>query len=214
MTESERRRRVDPERRDPVPLLVRERQRDEADQVDDEDEEHQRGDVREPAVDRLRRQPLLGDLGLRDLVDLLAERLRPDRRRARISPTPRIMVRSGTEHQVGDRLRDREVERADVDRDPRVLLELLRRVELALRQRDLRQREREQRHGDERALHRLRPEVRREGQTELKGVREHVDDRRRDRDVRARCGSRDQDREHRDRFEESVRRPALQRRRR
>ena len=56
---------------DPADLdrLVRERQRDEAEHVDDPDEEHQRGDVREPAADRLRREPLLGDLHLRDLVD-------------------------------------------------------------------------------------------------------------------------------------------------
>ena len=45
-----------------LPLLVRERKRDEADHVDDPDEDHQRCDVREPAADRLRRQPLLGDL--------------------------------------------------------------------------------------------------------------------------------------------------------
>ena len=38
-----------------------------------------------------------------------------------------------------------------------MLLELLGRVELALRQRDLRQREREQAHGDERALHAFVP---------------------------------------------------------
>ena len=73
------RRRVDPPRRHAVPRLAGERQRDEAEQVDDEDEEHQRRDVREPAADRLGRQPLLGDLGLRDVVDDLADRLAPAR---------------------------------------------------------------------------------------------------------------------------------------
>ncbi len=60
-----------------VHLLVGERQRDEADHVDDPDEDQQRGDVGEPAADRLRRQPLLGDLHLRHLVDDLADRLAP-----------------------------------------------------------------------------------------------------------------------------------------
>ena len=58
-----------------VPLLVGERQRDEPEQVDDEDEQHQGRDVREPATDRLVREPLLGDLGLRDVVDQLTDRL-------------------------------------------------------------------------------------------------------------------------------------------
>ncbi len=69
------RRGVDPPRRDAVPRLARQRQRDEPEQVDHEDEEHQRRDVREPAADRLRRQALLGDLRLRDLVGQLADRL-------------------------------------------------------------------------------------------------------------------------------------------
>src|SRR5215468_1427296 len=63
-----RRRGVDPPRRHAVPLLAGQRQRDEADQVDREDEEQQRGDVRKPQRDRLRRQALLGDLYLGDLV--------------------------------------------------------------------------------------------------------------------------------------------------
>src|SRR5262249_12099826 len=49
----------------------------------------------------------------------------------------------GAEQQVDDRLRDRQVERAEVDRDPFVLDELLRRVELALRERARRGEERE-----------------------------------------------------------------------
>src|SRR6478735_7808311 len=69
------RRGVDPPDRDPVVGLPGQRQRYEAEEVDDEDEEHQRRDVREPAADRLVRQALLGDLRLRDLVDDLAERL-------------------------------------------------------------------------------------------------------------------------------------------
>ena len=62
--------------------LVGERQRDEAEHVHGPDEEEERRHVREPAADRLRRQPLLGDLGLRDFVDLLADRL------ARVGATP------------------------------------------------------------------------------------------------------------------------------
>jgi hypothetical protein len=119
-----------------VPLLVGEREWDEAEQVDHEDEEHQRRDVREPAVDALCRQSLLGHLRLRDLVDLLAECLRP--------PAARAHQRHADDHrqdrpedQVGDCLGDREVERAEMDRDPRMLLELLGRVELPLRERHL-----------------------------------------------------------------------------
>ena len=60
----------------------------------DEDEEHQRRDVREPAADRLRRQALLGDLRLGDLVDLLAERLaQPTGRLTRISADAEQIVR-------------------------------------------------------------------------------------------------------------------------
>src|SRR3712207_8752510 len=50
--------------------------------VDRPDEDQQRRHVGEPAPDRPVRKPLLGDLGLGDLVDLLADRLarpRPDR---------------------------------------------------------------------------------------------------------------------------------------
>ena len=45
-----------------VDLLVRERQRDEAEHVDDPDEDHQARAVREPRAHRLLRQALLGDL--------------------------------------------------------------------------------------------------------------------------------------------------------
>ena len=54
--------------------------------------------------------------------------------------SPKRIVRRAAEHQVDDGLRDREVERAEVDRHPLVLLELLRRVELAARERVRRQR--------------------------------------------------------------------------
>src|SRR5579862_1871573 len=68
-------RRVDAPDGNVVVRLARERQRNEADQVDDEDEEHQRRDVREPERDRLVRQAGLGDLRLRDVVERLAEGL-------------------------------------------------------------------------------------------------------------------------------------------
>ena len=61
--------------------LAGERQRQEAEQVDDEDEEHQGRHVREPEPDRLARQPHLGDLRLRDVVDHLADGLPPARAR-------------------------------------------------------------------------------------------------------------------------------------
>src|SRR4051812_26760744 len=47
--------RIDAPDGDSVPGLPGQRQRNEAQQVDDEDEEKERGDVREPPVDRLRR---------------------------------------------------------------------------------------------------------------------------------------------------------------
>ena len=140
--------------------LARERQRDETQQVDDEDEEEERGDVRKPAADRLRRQPLLGDLRLRNLVDLLADRL----------PNPRLSAdrhahqddseqdrQDGREHQVGNRLRDREVQWAEVDGNPLVLLELLDGIELAARERRLRERECKERDGKQARSHRLPP---------------------------------------------------------
>src|SRR5262245_43662485 len=142
------RRRVDPPGRDPVPGLPRQRQRDEPEQVDDENEEQQRRDVREPAADRLRRQSLFGDLDLRDLVELLADRLPRVRLDAKV-PAHQDEAEQDRQHrpeqEVDDRLRDREVERAEVDRHPFVLLELLGRVELAARERRGRENEREQR---------------------------------------------------------------------
>ena len=79
--------------------LTRQRQRNEAEQVDDEDEEEERGHVGEPPVDRLRRQALLGDLYLRDLGDLLADRLPNSRGSAgetftRIRKIPMKIVRT------------------------------------------------------------------------------------------------------------------------
>ena len=147
-----RRRGVDPPRRHPVPLLPGERQRDEAEQVHDPDEEHDRGDVREPAADRLRRQALLRDLGLRDLVDGLADRLAPvgkEREPAAHREEPERDREDGSDQQVDDGLRDREVERAEVDRDPLVLLELGGRVELAPGERGRRRSERERRHDEQ-----------------------------------------------------------------
>src|SRR5438132_4458562 len=127
-----RRHGVDPPRRHAVPLLSRERQRDEADEVHREDEEEERRDVREPAADRLRGQTLLRDLRLRELVDCLphglplagqegepaAHREEPERNREQ-----------RRDREVDDRLVDRHVERAEVDRDPLLELELVRGVE-------------------------------------------------------------------------------------
>ena len=62
-----------------VELVARERQGDEADHVEREDEEEERGHVGEPGADRLGWQPLLGDLGLCQLVKGLADRLAPAR---------------------------------------------------------------------------------------------------------------------------------------
>src|SRR5919197_455556 len=132
---------VDPPDRDVVPGLAGQRQGDEPDHVHDPDEEHERRDVREPAADRLRRQALLGDLRLGDLVDLLPHRPAPGQRRAAHQDEAEEDRQRAADHQVDDRLRDREVERAEVDRDPLVLLELGRGVEVAAREGRARQRE-------------------------------------------------------------------------
>ena len=101
--------------------LVRERERDEAEHVDDPDEDHQRRDVREPASDRLRGQPLLGDLHLRDLVDRLAERLPPVRAATGLDAhedDPDDDRDDRAEHEVRDGLVDRHVDRADLGSGP------------------------------------------------------------------------------------------------
>ena len=80
-----------------------------------------RRDVREPAADRLRRQALLGDLHLRDLVDELAERLSLRRLAPDLDPhedDPDHAREERAEQQVRDGLVDRQVERPEVDRDP------------------------------------------------------------------------------------------------
>jgi hypothetical protein len=136
-----------------VPFLVRDRQRDEPDQVDDEDEEHQRGDVWEPQPDSLRGEALLRDLGLRDLVDELAQRLASAAGLPAHEHEPEQDGQDRAQHQVRDGLVDGEIERAQVDRDPRVLLELLLRMELALGERVAGKRERQQRGGGEDAPH-------------------------------------------------------------
>ena len=102
------------------------------------------------------RQPLLGDLGLRDLVDHLAEGLPA----TGLLADPRAHEddaeddrQQGTEHQVDDGLGDREVERAEVDRHQFFLLELRRRVELTARERVRRQEQRDRAQREEKALH-------------------------------------------------------------
>src|SRR5437764_3747564 len=147
-------RRVDAEDRDAVPRLARQRKRDEPDQVDDEDEEHQRGDVREPAPDRLRGQALLGHLRLGHVVDQLAGRPAAGQRRPAHQDEPEQHRQRAADHQVPDGLRDREVQRAEVDRHPLVLLELRRRVEMPARVGGGGKREREEREGRETRPHR------------------------------------------------------------
>src|SRR5205823_7985558 len=111
-----------------VELLVRDRQRDEADEVADPDEEEERGDVREPTADRLRGQSLLRDLRLDRVVDRLAgglARVRVDADAEAHEGDPEGDGESGAEHQVRDGLVDREVERTEVDRHPVLELELV-----------------------------------------------------------------------------------------
>ena len=133
--------------------LARERQRDEAEQVDHEDEEQQRATYGNQRADRLGGSPCSRDLRLGDLVDRLADRLPccsgSSASRLRIVKMPSAIVQERAEHQVDDRLRDREVERAEVNRDPLVLLELRRRVEVAPREGGLRREQRERRDDEE-----------------------------------------------------------------
>jgi hypothetical protein len=136
-----------------VVRLPRDREGDEPDQVDHEDEDQQGRDVGEPAADRLRRQALLGDLHLGDLVDRLPDRLPAVECLPAHEDEADEDRQDGAEHQVDDRLGDREVERAEVDRDPLVLLELGRRVEFAAGERRRGQREEEHRRGEQRAPH-------------------------------------------------------------
>ena len=102
------------------------------------------------------RQTLLCDLLLCDVVDQLADRLAAAVLAAR-PPAHEDETESdrddGGDHQIGDGLRDRQVERPEMDRDPLVLLELDRRVELAAGRGRARQREREQRDGEQAVPH-------------------------------------------------------------
>src|SRR2546430_9276997 len=143
-----------------VPRLTGQRQRNETEQVDDEDEEEKRRDVREPAADGLRRQPLLGDLNLRNLVDLFADGLpHPgfDAKAHSHQQDSEEDRQDGPEHEVGNCLRDRQVERAQMDGDPVVLLELLDRIERAPRKRCLWKREGEEHDAEQTRLHRPAP---------------------------------------------------------
>src|ERR1051326_3390003 len=123
---------IDPPCRDAVPLVAGERQRDEADEVHREDEEEERCDVREPAPYRLRGQSLLRDLRLRDLVQRLAYGLplaRQECEPAAHREDADEDRQRGTDGEVHHRLVDRHVERAEMDPDPLLELELVRRVE-------------------------------------------------------------------------------------
>src|SRR6266540_850134 len=151
-----RRRGVDPPDRKAVPGLSGQRKGDEADEVDDEDEEQQARHVGEPAPDRLRGQSLLGDLGLRDLVDLLTDRLPGgglDANAKAHEEDAEGHRQHGADEQVDDGLVDRQVERAEMDRDPLVQLELFRRVELAAGEGCARRDQREGREEEECPLH-------------------------------------------------------------
>jgi hypothetical protein len=115
--------------------LAGEGQRDEPDHVDRPDEEQERGDVGEPPSDRLAREPLLRNLGLRDVVDLLADRLatvRSDADAPAHEGDPDQDRQCGSDPEIDDRLVDGHVERADVEGNPGRKLELVRRVELLL----------------------------------------------------------------------------------
>ena len=133
-----RRGRVDPKvgssRPKSVEVLVRERQRDEPDHVQDPDEEEERGAVGEPHRGRLLRQVALGDLPLERVVDALADRLPPPRAQRAAEahdPDPEQDGDEPAEPDVGDRLVHGQVDRADLDRDPRVEGELLGGIEVA-----------------------------------------------------------------------------------
>ena len=83
-------------------------------------------------------------------------------RRVRMVRSPSSDREDRPEHQVRDGLRDREVDRPEVDRDPVVLLELGRRVEVPAREGGLRREQREPGEDEQdRAAwsRRLRPEV-------------------------------------------------------
>src|SRR6185437_14500915 len=125
---------VDPPRRHAVPRVAGQRQRDEADHVHREDEEEERGYVRKPAADRLRRESLLRDLRLCELVDGLPHRLAPagqQREPAAHREDPERDREQRRDREIDDGLVDRHVERAEVDPDPLLELELLRGVERA-----------------------------------------------------------------------------------
>src|SRR5262249_11870301 len=105
---------------------------------------------------RLVRQALLGDLGLCDLVERLPHRLAPVRNGAAANPhqhDPEQDRERAPDHEVHDRLRDRQVQRPDVDRNPLVLLELRRRVEVPTRERGCGKRKGEERGNEEPADH-------------------------------------------------------------
>ena len=182
----------------------------------DEDEDQQRRHVREPAADRLRRQALLGDLHLRDLVDRLADRLPAVERLAAHQDEAEQDRQDGAEHQVDDRLRDREVERAEVDRDPLVLLELGRRVELAAREgrRGQRRGRASSRRAARASCPRLLGVVAEQREAELGGVGGAVDERGGQAGVLVGRDEREQHREDDEQPRTSSRRRARPRRRR
>src|SRR5207302_511261 len=88
--------------------------------------------VREPAADRLGRQPLLRNLRLRDLVERLAHGLTAARQQGETTAHREDAERDRqrcADREIDDRLVNRHVERAEVDGDPLLELELVRRVE-------------------------------------------------------------------------------------
>ncbi len=105
---------------------------------------------------------MLGDLHLRDFVDLLADRLPNSRRSAGAHPNPHQEDseedrHDGRDHEVDNRLSDRQIQWAEVDRNPIVLLELLDGIELATRESCLRERECEDCNGQQPRSHRPPP---------------------------------------------------------
>jgi hypothetical protein len=89
-----------------------------------------------PASGRLLRQVPLGDLRLEELVEALSGGLapaRPKREAEAHEPDAEEDGDEPTEPEVGHGLVDREVERPELDLDPRRKLELVRRVEVSRR---------------------------------------------------------------------------------
>ena len=108
------------------------RERDVPDQVGEPDEEEEGPDQREPPLRHPRVHVALGDVGLHQLVERLDGSLHPVRPRLHAvrDVHPRRDRERRSHEQVEHRLVDAHVERADLERDPVVELELVLGLEL------------------------------------------------------------------------------------